>query len=244
MSGSSETQMNCETVREELPALLYDELEDIARHRVEEHLRECEPCRAELTGYRRAMRMLDEWSEVERPSRSRREWAVRAGRRGWRWVRPAVMGAAAAVIAFAVLSLLGLSVSYNEGRLLLTFGSSPDIRPGAPDEAFTKHLPVLQTAVQETMDTRIATLLEGLEADLVEIVNAEGQRQLLLVHALDQRRETDLRQFAAAVDVLVQRQEEETQRAQRFQADMMAWRTSMEDRFSQTTDKQEPKEKS
>jgi hypothetical protein len=94
------------------------------------------------------------------------------------------------------------------------------------------------------MDTRIATLLEGLEADLVEIVNAEGQRQLLLVHALDQRRETDLRQFAAAVDVLVQRQEEETQRAQRFQADMMAWRTSMEDRLPQTTDKQEPKEKS
>ncbi|UCF34101.1 MAG: zf-HC2 domain-containing protein [Phycisphaerales bacterium] len=236
--------MNCETVREELPALLYDELEDTVRQRVEEHLRQCEACRAELTGYRRAMHMLDEWSEVERPSQPRRERAIRPGRRGWRRVGPAVVGAAAAAIAFAVLSLLGLSVSYNEGRLLLTFGSSPDVRPGAPDEAFAEHLPALRTAVQEAMDTRIATLLEGLETDLVEIVNAEGQRQLLLVHALDQRRETDLRQFAAAVDVLVQRQEEETQRAQRFQADMMAWRTSMENRLPQTTDKQEPKEKS
>jgi hypothetical protein len=236
--------MNCETVREELAALLYDELEDTVRRRVEEHLHECEACRAELTGYRSAMHMLDEWSEVERPSKSRHERVIRAGRRGWRWVRPAVVGAAAAAIAFAVLSLLGLSVSYNEGRLLLTFGSGPDVRTGTADEAFAEHLPALQAAVQEAMDTRIATLLEGLEADLVEIVNAEGQRQLLLVHALDQRRETDLRQFAAAVDVLVQRQEEETQRAQRFQADMMAWRTSMEDRLPQTTDKQEPKEKS
>ena len=99
MTGSSESQLDCEAVRAELAALLYDELSDDLKRSLEHHLDVCAACRAELEGHRRTMRMLDQWSLAPCASRSSIPWVAVPRRPLQGWLRPVLVGTAAALIA-------------------------------------------------------------------------------------------------------------------------------------------------
>jgi anti-sigma factor RsiW len=107
--------MKCGKIREELMTAVLSGPE-LANPAVQEHLASCEACAAEVASLRQTMEMLDEWQTVE-PSpyfsvrlraRMREEHAQPAT--GWMsWLRrPAVLTAAAALLAIGVGMLGGL----------------------------------------------------------------------------------------------------------------------------------------
>ena len=244
MSGSTQSRLNCEAARVELPALLYEELTGDVKARIEDHLEACHACRAELETHRQTMRKLDEWALAHSPSRSSTPWPVPSRRRRQGWLRPVLVGAAAAVIAFAALSVLGVSVTYTDGRLVVSLGRGVDASFGESGHGRGKHLPALQEVARDVVNSRIEELLTGLETDLLEMERSGERRRRLLVQAVDQSRDADLHRFATIMEALVTGQEQETQRVRRFQDDMMVWRNAVEEKLGGTPDEQETKEDS
>src|SRR5882724_7720097 len=100
------SEMQCEEVRESMPDLAAGVIEPSAA--VQEHLRGCAGCAAQLQEFRQTMALMDEW-EAPEPSqyfdtrlmaRLREEKAAEAARgRGWlAWLPRPVMAMAAALV--------------------------------------------------------------------------------------------------------------------------------------------------
>jgi len=107
--------MDCEYIKENLPAFIDGELEEDAIVRVESHLAECEGCRSELEDLRRTARMIEDFLEPRAmdesvadgvmaniASQERRLRVPLMTRLGW-----ALTGAAAAVLVLVVLGIFG-----------------------------------------------------------------------------------------------------------------------------------------
>jgi len=245
MSGSSKPQLDCEAVRAELPALLYDEVTEDVRAAIDDHIRACATCCAELDAHRETMRLLDQWSYPAHEFHASVPWMVTSHRSRRVWWRPVLVGAAAALIAFTMLNVVGASARYSDGQLTVTLGrGGPYSPPEATELRLAEHLPAFQTVAQRTVDARMGALLEALEADLVEMGLNEDRLWRLAVQAADQRRDEDLRRFAVVIDALSRQQEGTVQRVRSFHDDMMAWRASVDAQLAETPIGLHGKEKS
>ena len=110
---TSHSNPNCEALRDDLVALLYDDGELAERSRARDHLARCVPCRAEYAELKTVRKELGGWTL---PSSTTRTTAVAdPPRAGVRWF-PAGLAAAAGLI-------LGIGVSMA-GRSVLTPSSS------------------------------------------------------------------------------------------------------------------------
>lgn len=209
MSQPSKAPMDCESVRIELPALLYGELDGETRVRVERHVASCRSCRTELDGHRQTLAKLDEWTVERAPIPSNIRTPEAAAPNRFRWTRPVAVGVAAASLAFAALSLIGAGVQYTDGQLVLTLGSPTAIvtpEPNSFDGA--RLIPAMQTVARNEVDVRIDTLLRLLDQELSDLTAREEARRLLLVRAMDARRDSDLLRLTSIVETLAVRQDD------------------------------------
>jgi hypothetical protein len=214
--------LDCQAARDELPALLYDDLDETLRRRVEEHLDACDECRAELDGHRRTMRLLDAWSVDTAPPKDAGPPAQSHRWRVYGWLRPVLTGAAAAVVAFAVLGVLGADLQYEDSRLTVTIGArlSPAINDLQRTEAIA---PVVRAVAGDELDARCEALLRILDAKLVEFGRREEQRRVLFANAVDLRRDEDLRQQEALLQTLAEHVGAEALRTRHALDDIRTW---------------------
>ncbi len=208
MNDQMNTSPSCDEVRQEIAALLYGELEAEMRAAVERHLDGCPSCRAEHAQQRQTMALLDHWLEPALPESpvagvTKPEPAFPGRMRVFRLLRPLAYGAAAAVVLFGLLILLGAEARYRDGQITLTLGR------GAPQA--DRHLDLLsdtQGAVQvrrlagEECDQRIEELVGLLAEEFAELNRRQEQRQVLLARALDVQRARDRDTQMAALEVL------------------------------------------
>src|SRR5215471_2076091 len=100
--------MNCASVQDKLPELLYGDLQPEETAAVRHHLQSCPACRREEAALRQVRRLLDAVPVPEvsvNLTHLYRQTAERQQLRARRWRRVAVLafGAAAALLALAVL---------------------------------------------------------------------------------------------------------------------------------------------
>ncbi|HEX6465311.1 MAG TPA: zf-HC2 domain-containing protein [Vicinamibacterales bacterium] len=99
--------------KEQLVALLYDDLNDMDRAKVEMHLRACEPCREELAALRGVRVDLAAWTPAMPDLGFRIVRDVKpATRPSWRawWTPAAGLAAAAALVLAAALSIAHVEI--------------------------------------------------------------------------------------------------------------------------------------
>lgn len=224
MTDDSKTPADCGAVREDLPAWLYDELQGEARIRIERHLDSCPECRADADALRRTMHTLDAWefdvSAADSAVSRRRslKWAQR--------LRPLLTGAAAAAVVFALLGMFGASVRMGDGRLTLSFGRGT---PQSSNPDLATLVPVMRSAARAEIESRLSGFLEALEVDLRKIGRRHEQERMLLARAVDTRREADLRQLAAWLAAMNQRQNQQDVRTHQFERQMAVRRVSFDE---------------
>jgi hypothetical protein len=244
MSGPPEEHITCEQAREELPALLYHEVTDDRKCGLEAHLRTCEPCRAELEAHRRTLHLLDQW--MLEPGQRKPGFPVTPQSHGMHlgWFRPLLVGAAAALVAFTVLSLCGASISRSDGQWVISLG-----RPHEDPAHASIVLPdgqrrAIRSVVDRALDRRLQDLLAALESDLAEMVQGEQRQRLLLASAVEEVRDADMQRFGAVIEALVRRQVEAERDVERFQAEMIAWKNTLGQNLDPTHNTEHSKENS
>ena len=118
--------------KEQIVAYLYDELDDVARRRIDEHLRVCATCAVEVTGLSGVRQELAGWT----PPAAELGFAIVSGARdaiagrvlrpahGWRLPDvPAWAQAAAAVLVMAAgLAIANVQIRYGADGLVVTTG--------------------------------------------------------------------------------------------------------------------------
>jgi hypothetical protein len=218
MKDTTDRPLDCRAARDELPALLYDDLDETLRGRIEGHLQGCDGCRAELAGHRRTMRLLDAWSvdtappeDAGSPARPHR-WQL------YGWLRPVLTGAAAALVVFALLGVLGADLQYENGRLTVTIGAG--LSPASHD---VDRADAVAPVVRDELDARCEELLRILDAELAEFGRREEQRRVLLANAVDLRRDEDLRRQETLLQKLAEHMGTEAVRTRHALDDIRTW---------------------
>lgn len=159
--------------KDQLVAYLYDELDGILRRRVEEHLRVCPTCAAEVEGLSGVRRELAGWAP---PDAALGFAIVQAGQpaaaaepapasRWWRGTVPAWAQAAAAVLIVAVgLAIANVQVRYGADGLVVTTGwmAAPALVPAAS----TPTAPVLSPASAADWQPALASLEATLRQEI------------------------------------------------------------------------------
>ena len=197
--------LDCESARLELPVLLSEELDAPTKRQVEAHLTTCAACRDELEGHRRTLRHLKAWT-VETSAGEARKLPSRR-RRPAAWYRPAMVGVAAALLAFVVLGAVGADAKWADGQLTLTLGRSTDDQSRIERESVEPWASAIREAMDELFDDRMAELLVALEEDLANFDQRHERRRLILAGAVDQQRNTDWQRVKTAMEVLFVRQD-------------------------------------
>lgn len=208
---------DCDAVRPELPALLYQELDLDERAALERHLERCASCREELDALRETRECLSRWPAPaldEDPRAIAREIRLRAG--GARRAPPvaaargrraplvhlsAILSGAAAALLF-VLCLLGTEASYAGGRLQVSFAL-----PGSPPESSG---PVsgaelesrLRAIAAQEVASHAATLEQDQQALFDRLVQMNQGEFLRLSQAVDLARAADQRAWGTRFDAL------------------------------------------
>jgi hypothetical protein len=244
MSGPREEYITCEAVREELPALLYDEAPNDRKRCLQAHLRACEPCRAELKAHRRTMNLLDQWTLEPGKGRATFPWTPRPRGKRFDGLRPVLIGTAAALIAFAALSMWGVSVSRLNGQWIVSLGHQQQDQMRAVDTLPHGQRRAVRSIVDDALDYRLQELLVALEADLAGVVHGEQRQRLLLASAVEEVRDADAQRFGAVIDALLRRQVEAERDVERFQAEMIAWKETLGQSLAPSTDEEHVKENS
>src|SRR5215475_4675181 len=123
--------MKCGSLRDELMEVVLNG-SDVATPALQEHLATCPACAAEIASLRQTIELLDEWQTPE-PSpyfsarlraRMRDEQTTQTA--GWlAWLRrPAIVMAAAALMAVGVGLLEGVHWNSDHGKTMATTGST------------------------------------------------------------------------------------------------------------------------
>jgi hypothetical protein len=128
--------------KEQLVAYLYDELDGSVRRRVEDHLRVCAACAAEVAGLSGVRRELAGWAPPEaalgftmvQAAQPAASAAVARPSRWWHGSVPAWAQAAAAVLVVAAgLSIANLQIRYGADGLTISTGwMAPAVVAGTP----------------------------------------------------------------------------------------------------------------
>ncbi len=197
--------LDCESTRIELPVLLSDELDAPTKRRVEAHLATCAACRDELEGHRRTLEHLKAWTIETQIGEARKlhspHWRPAA------WYRPALVGVAAALLAFVVLGAVGADAEWADGQLTVTLGRPRDDRSPIDPAATELSAPAIREAVERLFDERMGDLLVALEEDIADLDQRHERRRLILAGAVDKQRNTDWQRVKTAMEVLFVRQD-------------------------------------
>ncbi len=112
--------MKCNEIRELMPDLATRSTSITGT--VEQHLRECGECSAQLEGFRKTMAVLDEWTAPEpspyfdtRLQARLREEKSRQPASWWNWVRKPALAAALAVVAVVGVTLYRGGMNRSDG---------------------------------------------------------------------------------------------------------------------------------
>ena len=129
------SQSECDR-QQELVAYLYNEATSTEIASFEKHLKECDPCSAELNAFGRVRNELSTWQVGFAP---RTEWVLPRGKGEVLqellgmfpvWARSLAMAGAAAVVLLA-LSVIGTRISINHGDFTVHFGSAGAAEKGS-----------------------------------------------------------------------------------------------------------------
>jgi len=197
--------MTCAEAEQEIVALLYDELTADQQQAVEAHIASCPQCRATQDAHGRTMQQLDTWPAMDTPADARTLTALaeaKAQSRFWK-MRPALIGVAAAVVLFVILTSLGTTAEYRDGRLTLAIGR--DEAPSQPtDEAGETEAMKqwVRAAVREEVEQGMAAVIAAVREDLADWDLRQEQGRRLLARAADWSRESDRQQYAEALHLL------------------------------------------
>lgn len=206
--------------KDQLVAYLYDELDDTARRRMEDHLRICGACSTEVEGLHGVRRELAGWAPPEatldfviapagalqspaRVVRPARWWAPAAV--------PAWAQAAAAVLVVAAgLGLANLQIRYGAEGLVVTTGwmaPAPSAPPAAAAEDWRPALAALESSLRREMVAGRAAVATAVPAEAGRAADVTPQRIAELIDQSErrQRRELALRLSQFSRDLEVQR---------------------------------------
>jgi len=182
--------MNCEQVREELAACLYEEAEPTRKRTIAEHLETCPSCQEAWAELQQTTRLLSAWKDEEPPStlvfvpqRRKRFWSER------RW--SIGMGLAAALV---VLALGHSQLEYGQGRMRLqwSLGEAPD----SLEAPLTRAEFLL--AQQQSQDL----LQQVIAADRIQQRHELEQVLAQFAAHLDQQRQEDLKLVAQGLEAM------------------------------------------
>jgi hypothetical protein len=200
--------MDCNDVRRETPAYLYDELKGADRARLEEHLEGCRVCREHVDGNRTPLKLLDAWPSPGQPADERIaallvEYADarhRGGRTRRLWT--VLASAAAAVLVFGLLAFLHAEAEVTSGRVRLSFGARPEtsapVVPTRFDESELR--PLVHRVAVNTVDDRLQALAEALAELLADRDRVEEARLVRLARAFEARRDQDVHQLGRLME--------------------------------------------
>jgi hypothetical protein len=169
---------------EQLVAYLYDELDAVARRRVDEHLRVCPICAAEVDGLQGVRRELANWAPPEAelgftivPAATQPAPVLRPAR--W-WQAPSVpawaQAAAAVLVVAAGLSIANLQIRYGADGLVITTGwmPAPALTPAAATPQAAQPVPVLSPSGPADWQPALAALEATLRREIREERAAEA----------------------------------------------------------------------
>ncbi len=181
--------MNCEECRSYFGEHLYGELDERLAARIEEHLQECRPCRAEFLRLQATRELLARWPD-EDPHLHLTFVAAQdslLGRlfapvRGWRRVGLALGFAMAAVLV--VLAISNTTLSYDHGRITFSASLRPRPEPSVTPEAVVSlhraTLATMEEMVQLSEQRQRAEFSRTLE-DFARQVDYQRQHDLALI---------------------------------------------------------------
>lgn len=163
--------------KDQLVAFLYDEIDPVSRRRVEEHLRVCTTCAAEIRQFGEVRHALAEWQPpdtvldvaipVAEEGTLPKGEVVRPAR--W-WAAPAIpawaQAAAAVLVLAAGLAIANLQVRYDQSGLVVTTGWMTPAPPAAAPSATAAAIPVSAPAASEEWRTAMASLERELRGEI------------------------------------------------------------------------------
>jgi len=194
--------MDCNDIRQEMPAYLYGELTGRNRAELEEHLLACPACREQMDHGRSAMALLDAWPPMARQPEDQPA-VVLAGQAGSMRppyrpgrLRAVLMGAAAAVLVFVVLALASAEVEFTDGRFCLSFGAAATAKTSPQAPGNRPLPPLIHTVAAEVVDDRMDQLASALDEAFIRQDRMQEDRLLLLARTLEIRRSEDLQRFS------------------------------------------------
>ncbi len=222
--------MNCDEAREEIVSLLYGELAKDRAEAVDRHVQSCAGCREEWAAHLRTVRLLDRWTEpkVSVPTSRIAGTSGAIGRRASvrSSPRPILIGAAAGLLLFAALALLGASAEFEGGRLTLSLslpGSSlsPRTAPVGAELA-----PLVRGIAREEIEWQLGTILAALGSEFQDFGRTMERRHLDLARTLETRREAEARLFDAALRGIAESVVEDRHRTREALGSVLRWTTS------------------
>ena len=197
------SQSECDR-QQELVAYLYNEATATEFAAFEKHLKECDPCSAELNAFGRVRDELSTWQVGFAP---RTEWVLPRGKVEVLrellglfpvWARSLVMVGAAAAALLLALSVIGTRISINHGDFTVNFGSVGAAEKGGkvaavaePSqqqiESLVKNaIAVEREKIQQDYQTQFASFKQQLDTEhkaRLQAVSAEHQAKLEAIKA-------------------------------------------------------------
>jgi hypothetical protein len=202
--------MNCTQVRENLPALLYGDLNATTRDAVQNHLTSCSACQLELAAFQRVRGALDSVPapsvHIDLPGLFQQAGARQAKQaRRWRRAALAVGGLAAALM---LIEFLRLEVRVEAQQLTIRWSGAPvEEKTAAPrpiERIIVREDPTALAALEDRVGT-LDDLIHALITDVGDRDERLSQRLARLRERVEElrlqnsRRWSDLDRSVAAM---------------------------------------------
>lgn len=198
--------MNCPDIAEQLPLLLYDELDTEEAADVRSHLETCDGCAVIWRELQQTRTALDEWSPIETGQDVRELFTdpVAASppvlaSNGWKF-RSIITGLAAGFLLMATLFFVGVDISKDNGRLTISFGRgaiAPEpAEPAVDIEALESRI---RLATFEHLDRTTFEFAESLNDYLERWDQLQTQQRTELIELIALARQDDIARYEAGL---------------------------------------------
>ncbi len=203
--------MNCPDIAEQLPLLLYDELEADEATAVRSHLESCEACAQAWQELQQTRRVLDEWSPIETGQDVRELFTEPVAANppvvasnGWKF-KSIITGLAAGLLLMATLFFVGVDISKDNGRLTISFGQGPitteTAEPAVDIEALESRI---RLATFEHLDRTTFEFAESLNNYLERWDQLQTQQRTELIELLALTRRDDIARYEAGLQTVAE----------------------------------------
>lgn len=198
--------MNCSDIAEQLPLLLYDELEADEAASVRSHLASCETCAEAWRELQQTRTALDEWSPIETGRDVRELFTDPANANppavtgnGWK-LHPIITGLAAGLLLMATLFFIGVDIRKDAGRLTISFGRATIAQePAEPVVDVDALESRIRRATFEHIDRTTFEFAESLNDYLERWDQLQTQQRTELIELLALTRQDDIARYEAGL---------------------------------------------